>query len=140
MTPRQYPERVEQRNITHLAQSLGGKVYTLGTTRRRTDHPGTMQTPGLPDLWIWLPPVPYRPGRELPIGAARPIALWWEVKAARGRATPEQRAFADLCLRSQTPYGLGGLHDFITWLERAGRLDPRSVSHTFTPDLEVTHG
>jgi hypothetical protein len=27
----------------------------MGTTRRRGDYPGTMQTPGIPDLMAFLP-------------------------------------------------------------------------------------
>jgi hypothetical protein len=48
-------ERAEQSHIVQLLRTVGGQVYVLGTTRRRGDYAGTMQTPGLPDLLAFLP-------------------------------------------------------------------------------------
>lgn len=46
-TPRQV-EKPIQAAITHLLGMLGARVYVLGTRRKRGDHQGTRQTPGLP--------------------------------------------------------------------------------------------
>lgn len=69
------PEKAVQAQIVHLLRSIGANVYVLGTTRRKGDHQGTMQTPGIPDLYVFLP--------RLPSGLDNHIStLWVEVKAA----------------------------------------------------------
>lgn len=50
------PEKAVQQQIVHLLRSLGAHVYEIGTRRRRQDYPGTMQSPGIPDLVAFLPP------------------------------------------------------------------------------------
>lgn len=104
------PEKVEQAHIVRLLRSLGGQVYVLGTHRRRGDHPGTMQTPGLPDLIAFLPRIPG--------------VLCVEVKSARGRLRPEQAAFRASCLAIGPPvyHVVGGLNAVLAQLVALGLL------------------
>jgi len=96
-------EKHEQQRIVQYARLTGGEVYVLGTRRRRSDYPGTMQTPGLPDLWIMWPTLG--------------IGCWWEVKRAGGRRTPEQVAFGTACTQTATYYGYGPFDVFKTWID-----------------------
>jgi hypothetical protein len=108
---RQYPERTAQGHIVRLLRSLGAAVYVLGTVRRRDDaHHGTMQTPGIPDLYAILP----RRG-----GGTRQT-LWVEVKAARGRRSPAQDTFAAHVATAPCDYVCGGLPDVVAYLARHG--------------------
>ena len=43
-------EKEIQSDIVKLLETVGAAVYRIGTTRKKTDHQGTMQTPGIPDL------------------------------------------------------------------------------------------
>lgn len=110
-------EKLEQAAIVDLLRSIGGKVYVLGTKRPRGDHPGTCQTPGLPDLYAFLPAPPL----ALP-ALRRRTALWIEAKAAGGRATDAQRAFAIECHASHVAHVLGGVDEVIHWLIEQGYL------------------
>lgn len=105
---RQQPERTEQRAIVQLLRSIGASVYVLGTTRRKGDHPGTMQTPGIPDLYVFLPKTPTRY-----IG----MAVWIEVKAKRGRPSAAQNEFRRECKALGVSHVLGGVDDVIMFLE-----------------------
>ena len=75
------PERVVQRQIVHLLQAIGAQVWVLGTTRRRGDYHGTMQTPGLPDL----------------IASVKGHMLMVECKAKGKGLRLEQRVFQQAC-------------------------------------------
>ncbi len=48
-------EKAEQSDAVNVLSALG-KVYTLGTRRKKGDHQGTMQTPGISDLVVFLRP------------------------------------------------------------------------------------
>lgn len=122
-TPR--PEKAEQAAIVQLTRALGGYAYVLGTRRRKGDYPGTNQTPGLPDLWLWLPA---QPAHHHPA-----VALWWECKAARGRRSPEQETFGKLCEAARVPYGYGPLDAYIRQLVDWGRLRADQVPHYRRP-------
>lgn len=122
-------ERVEQSNICNLTRSLGGKPYVIGTRRRREDYQGTNQTPGIPDLWLWLPAVH---ARGYPA-----LGLWWEAKRLGETRTPDQLAFGALCELSGTPYGWGTLDDYIAFLVEQGRLNPSSLPHYKQPSPEA---
>jgi hypothetical protein len=106
------PERVEQAHIVRLVRTLGGTVYVLGTTRRRGDHPGTMQTPGLADLLAFLPVRPHMRERQ----------LWIECKARDGRLSPAQVEFRERCLAAGVAHVVGALDDVIAWLTAEGYL------------------
>lgn len=108
-------EKVEQANGLNLLRSVGASVYVLGTRRRRDDYQGTMQTPGIPDVWFFLPSVS-RCG-------------WWEVKAEGGRLSPAQRAFRDSCLLANIDHIHGGVDALIAYLVSVGRLKAENVAH-----------
>jgi hypothetical protein len=99
-------EKVEQAHIVQLLRSIGATVYTLGTRRRRGDYPGTMQTPGIADVFAFLPPKTRQ----------RWVLLAVEVKAEGGRLRPEQVRFRELCLWADVAYVVGPLDAVITWL------------------------
>lgn len=101
-------EKHEQARIVTLLRSIGAIVYVLGTRRPRGDHPGTRQTPGLPDLFAFLPGS--KNGRWGPTG------IWIEVKAAGGVRSPAQKIFAETCEASSVQYLCGGLDDVIALL------------------------
>jgi hypothetical protein len=105
-------ERVTQAHIVRFLRSIGAQVYILGTVRRRGDHPGTMQTPGIPDLYAFVP---------LTRGSGRIwIPLWVECKAPGGRLRPEQAEFRRQCLEAQHAYVVGGLDDVLALLVEWG--------------------
>jgi hypothetical protein len=124
--PLQHPERVEQTNICNLARSIGGKVCVLGTTRRKGDHQGTMQSPGLPDLFIFMPS-PTLPNSHGLIDRA--TGIWFEVKAPGGKRSAEQIEFGNACMMTETPYGYGTLTDFVHYLVAGGWLKRENVNH-----------
>lgn len=101
------PERVAQRQIVHLLRSVGAQVWVLGTTRRRGDHPGTMQTPGICDVVAFVP---------------RAGLLMVEVKAKGGRLRPEQSHFRDCCREHHVAHVVGGVDEVIAWLVGQGIL------------------
>lgn len=127
-------ERSEQAAITHLLRSLGAKVYTLGTTRRKSDsHFGTMQTPGLPDLIAFLKWPP--PGRDprvadaaVSLGLTRRL-LVVECKASGGRLRSAQAEFRDLALAGGIAHVVGGIDDVMAWLIANDYLKPDQVAH-----------
>ena len=92
-----------------LLRSVGGQVYVMGTTRRRGDWPGTMQTPGIPDLMAFMPSRPL-------VGIAHPILLFVECKADGGRIRPEQAEFRAWCQDAHVEHVLGTLDAVIQWL------------------------
>ena len=118
MTRRQ-PERAEQRGIVRLLQHIGARCWVIGTTRRRGDYHGTMQTPGLPDLIAHLPR-----GQGV---------LFVEVKAKGGRLRPEQAEFRMACTACAPPYQVhhvvGGLDSVIAYLVHLGLLKAEQVPH-----------
>jgi hypothetical protein len=112
------PEKVVQAEIVKLLEMIGAKVYKLGTTRQRGDFQGTMQTPGISDLYVFLPD---RRGVG-PADETRRTALWIEVKAEGGKLRPEQAEFRDFCKNAAHAHIVGGLDDVILFLERGGWL------------------
>lgn len=110
------PEKAEQAAIVQLLESLGAKVYVIGTKRRKGDYQGTMQTPGIPDLYAVLPG---HAKRQYPM---RLTPLWVEVKAAGGRLSPEQLEFKKLCVGSVISHVVGGVDAVQNWLVDHGWL------------------
>jgi len=105
------PERTVQADIVHLLRLIGFEVWTLGTTRRRGDHPGTMQSAGLPDL----------------IAGGRGRCLMVEVKARGGQLRPAQVRFRAMCQAAGVDHVAGGLDEVIAWLQTAGILAAQHV-------------
>ena len=119
-------EKIIQQQVVNLLRSLGCGVYVLGTRRRQGDYPGTAQTPGIGDIFTFLPRRPID-------DCVLPACLWLELKAPGGRRSPEQVAFGDACERSGVPYVTGGLDDVIAWLVTAGYLKPENLPHYRRP-------
>lgn len=118
-TRRRRPERREQEAIARLLRSLGAMVYVLGTVRRRGDYPGTMQSPGLPDLLAFVPVPPDRRLRRF---------LSVEVKAPGGRLRPAQAVWRDWCAAAGLAHVIGGLDEVIAWLLAEGVLRREEVA------------
>ena len=99
------PEKAVQAQVVQLLRQLGFRVWTLGTVRRAGDHPGTMQSPGLPDL----------------LAFGRGHLLCVEVKARGGQLRPSQAAFRAECLAGPAvAHVVGGVDDVVTWLAGIG--------------------
>ena len=101
--PDRVPERTVQADIVKLLTLIGFEVWTLGTTRRRGDHPGTMQSAGLPDL----------------SAGGRGRCLMVEVKARGGQLRPAQVRFQAMCQAAGVDHVAGGLDDVVAWLQTA---------------------
>lgn len=124
-------ERVEQAHIVRLLRLIGAQVYVLGTVRRKGDYAGTMQTPGIPDLYVMLPglAVSRQSMKELllrvPVIPGEP--LWIEVKAKSGRLRPAQVEFQQHCERMGHAHIVGGLDAVIAWLLERGFIREHQV-------------
>lgn len=110
-------EKHVQRQIVDYLQLIGAQVYVLGTKRRKGDHQGTMQTPGIPDLWVFLPPAKVLCSEER-------AGLWIEVKADDGRCSPAQLTFQKHAHESRVNYVCGNLDAVQTWLANRGWIRP----------------
>jgi hypothetical protein len=107
-----------------LLRTLGASVYVLGTTRRRGDYPGTMQTPGVPDLLAFVPTAP---------GASERRLLCIEVKTTVGRLSPAQVVFRSQCAAADIAHVTGPLDAVIAWLLERRLLSRGSVPHYRLP-------
>jgi hypothetical protein len=105
-TARRQPEKAIQADIVQALRRVGCAVYVLGTHRPAGDYQGTMQTPGVPDLWVFLP-------RGLG-------GLWVEVKAPKGRRSMAQEQFRAACYDDGVPYVCGGLPEVMQHLMLRG--------------------
>lgn len=137
------PEKAEQSHIVQLLRSIGGAVYVMGTHRRRDDHHGTMQTPGIPDLMAFLPIARNLISAGIGIdddGAAYergakfgPCLLFVECKAVGGRLRPEQQAFQLHCDVAKVAHVVGGLDAVIAWLTAHGYVNATQFPHYRQP-------
>lgn len=119
---RRRPEDSEQEGGIRLLRHLGATVYRLGVRRRKGDHPGTMQTPGLPDVLAFLQDTD---------GSYTFLA--WECKAPGGTLRPEQATFAGLCFGAGIAHVAGPLNDLIRWLVARKYLRADQVPHYRQP-------
>jgi len=106
-------EKVEQARILELLRAIGAAVYVSGTVRRSGDYPGSMQTPGIPDLCVFLPGPPGSPPPAYTL-------LFIECKRAGGRLRPAQTIFRDYCEAAGVAHLTGGLDAVLAWLTRGG--------------------
>jgi hypothetical protein len=126
------PEKVEQAHIVQLARTVGCFVAVIGTVRRGSKcpqcgafvqgHMGTQQTPGIPDLEIWLPQ------RGSASNGQRELVKW-ETKAVGGRLEPEQMAYRDLCALSGVTWGVGTYAAFEQFLVARGLVKAEFIPH-----------
>ena len=121
--PRPRAEKFEQADGVKLLRLLGAKVYVLGTVRAKGDHPGTRQTPGLPDVMAFLPT------SRLEGGPILPRFVCWEVKRAGGRLRPEQAEFRAHCQAAGVAHVVGGLTALMVWLVLQGYLRRESLPY-----------
>lgn len=112
--------QAEQAAGRKLLLALGAKVYAIGTTRRRTDYQGTMQTPGMPDIKFFIQARGASPRRR---------GVWWESKAGTGRLSPAQREFRDLATSSGEDYIAGDVDALIVWLCAEGYARANQFAH-----------
>jgi hypothetical protein len=113
------PEKGVQVAVVQLLRAVGSSVYVLGTRRRRGEHQGTMQSPGLPDVIAFLP-------RALGM-------VFVEVKAPGGRLRPEQAAFRTSCLelaaRAPRVYHIvGGVDALLPLLRGLNLVRPENIA------------
>lgn len=99
-------EKQVQRAVRQLYELHGCAVYDLSQPR------ATMQTPGLPDLWV--------------VWGAMGAAWWHEVKRPGGRATPAQLAFARLSRAAGIECVTGGTEAAAQQLARVREVQRRS--------------
>lgn len=116
------PEKVVQANVVRLLRSIGANVWVLGTHRRRGDFQGTMQTPGIGDVFAILPTAPHSP-------AGPSVPLWVECKADGGRLSPDQIRFRDCCRSASLGHVVGGLDEVIRFLVSGGWLKSNNLPH-----------
>lgn len=83
-------EKAEYEACVRLLRLSGCEVFRLVQPRR------TMQTPGIPDAWI------FGPGK---------LYAWFECKKPGGRVRPEQRKFRAQCEARGIEHVLGGLRE-----------------------------
>jgi hypothetical protein len=103
-------ERDEQADGLKLLGAIGACVYVSGTVRPKGDTPGTRQTPGIPDVEVFLPA---RDGRRR--------LLKWEVKRSTGgRLSPAQREYQALCAAADVAHVVGPCDALLAWLEAHG--------------------
>lgn len=136
--PRRKPvqhEKFEQANIVQLAKTIGAEVWVLGTRRSAgkpcpkcgtfvAEHQGTRQTPGHPDLVMFLPLV----------ASDAKALLYWETKRADGgRTSMEQIQFGKAATAAGVDFGIGCFDDFITWLVRRGYCRANQFPHYRQP-------
>ena len=97
-------EKEIQADIVKLLETVGAAVYKIGTTRKRGDHQGTMQTPGIPDL----------------VAFVNAMQLWIEVKRPGGKMSQDQRMFRWHALDAGCEHVVGGLDEVLDWLKARG--------------------
>lgn len=119
-------EKVEQAHIVQLLRSIGAKVIVLGTTRRKGDYQGTMQTPGVADLEVFLP---------IYVGMREFMKI--EVKSDGGRLSPAQKDYQQWCQEANITHVVGGLDAVIAKLVELGYLKAENVAHY---RMEMAHG
>lgn len=125
-------EKVEQAHIIQLALTVGCEVTVFGTVRRGSTcpkcgewvqgHMGTQQTPGIPDLEIWLPE------RASTIAGQRELVKW-ETKAVGGRLSADQQEYRDLCAIAGVTWGSGPYAAFEQFLVARGLVKAENIPH-----------
>jgi hypothetical protein len=123
---RRQPEKIEQAHIVAFLRQIGCAVCVIGhpSPSDGRSSRGTGQTPGIPDLWAFLP-------ARGPVAAA--TGVWIEVKAAGGQLRPEQAAFRAQCEQCRVAHVVGGLDAVIAFLIDGGWVKSSSLPHYRQP-------
>jgi hypothetical protein len=129
-------EKVVQAQGLTLLRTVGGQPYSLGTRRRRReqDH-GSRQTPGIPDVWAFLPAPRHPRTSAWTFGIALvPMGLWWEAKRAiGGRMSDAQEEFQGQCQVCGVAHVVGDLDALVAFLIAGGWLLEQNVAHYRRP-------
>jgi hypothetical protein len=126
-------EKDEQARILELLANLGAAAYVSGVRRRAGDYQGTMQTPGIPDLAVFLPPSPIY--RDTPAADTWTL-VYVEVKRQGGTLSEAQQTFRAYCRSARVAHIVGGLDAVIAYLEAGGWLARRPARAS----LSLTRG
>lgn len=118
---RAQPEKHEQAQIVRLLRTLSAHLWVTGVPRRRGDFQGAMRTPGLPDVFAFVPV------RQRCVQTWHFVAI--EVKAHGGRLRPEQATFQACCRLAGVAHVVGGLDAVMAWLVSIGALRADGVPH-----------
>ena len=116
-------EKHIQFDIVKLLESLGAKVYRIGTKRKKGDHQGTMQTAGIPDLLAFVPTKisTVNPRRVSSVRwKSSPVQLWIEVKRPGEEMSEEQAKFRNHALEADCAHVVGGVDEVVDWLRARG--------------------
>lgn len=128
--PKARLEKHEQADGVALLRQLGARVYVIGTRRPRGDTPGTMQTPGIPDVFAYLP----RPRYAATTRWRTRSPLWWEVKrSAGGKVRAEQADFRLLSRDAGIDHVTGDLNALMSYLVTEGYLTANQLPHDRQP-------
>jgi len=132
---KRHPERAEQARIVGFLTSIGAKVWEIGTTRKKGDYQGTMQSPGLPDVIAFLKhPRPAGATYAFPSHPLEQLVV--EVKVEGNTMRPEQRIFRQMCLDAGVAHVVGDLNDVIRWLVEHGYVLERNLPHYRIPGFK----
>ena len=110
-------EKDIQADIVTLLETVGAAVYKIGTTRKRGDHQGTMQTAGIPDLCAFVA-VPLAHHAYPPHVSA--VQLWIEVKRPGQEMSNAQLAFQWHAGNAGCEHVTGGVDAVMDWLTARG--------------------
>ena len=109
-------EKEIQADIMEMLETVGATVYRIGTTRKKGDYQGTMQTPGIPDLLAFV----RIPARKMTDMRPHAVQLWIEVKRPGGKMSDTQLAFRWNALNAGCEYVVGGVDEVLAWLKERG--------------------
>lgn len=107
-------EKAEQRAIVRLYEAIGCHVYSFSQPRK------TMQTPGIPDLYVIHPGAGQAWWHEV----KRQVGPDWALPPSASAQRPEQREFQERVEACGDIYILGSRTDAKNWLEAIGILLP----------------
>ena len=138
---RRHPERDEQEAVKRLLIAIGAKFYIAGTTRKRGDHQGTMQTPGLADMPLVFLPRYKRAGLDRPDDGGYPETMYELVviemksptaaKAKSGGLSTVQAELKHYCQMAGVPYIHGDATAVVQWLIDHAYLRADQVAHYY---------
>ena len=119
-------EKDIQADIVKLLKTVGAAVYKIGTKRKKGDHQGTMQTPGIPDLLAFVRTTScFRMSAwtslQVSPGRVSTVQLWIEVKRPGGTMQRRRtRAFRVRALEAGCEHVTGGVDEVLDWLKARG--------------------
>ena len=110
-------EKEIQADIVKLLETVGAAVYRIGTKRKKGDHQGTMQTPGIPDLCAF---VTFPRSQHVSEHMTHCVQLWIEVKRPGEAMSEAQWEFLRNARDAGCEHLVGGVDDVLDWLKARG--------------------